>query len=63
MNNNLPLVVLAVLAACKHPRAVAVAVPQSCNQCLYRQPEWRDGGHCYMFREMPNNSCAQFKKP
>jgi hypothetical protein len=25
-----------------------------CQICLYRQPSWRDGGHCYMFRDKPD---------
>lgn len=32
----------------------------NCEQCLYRTEEWRDGGHCYMFKDKPR-SCRQFK--
>ena len=34
-----------------------------CQNCLYRQEEWRNGGHCYMFREQPaGDRCGQFKE-
>lgn len=34
----------------------------NCHGCLYRQEEWRDGGHCYMFHEKPEGTrCGQFK--
>lgn len=34
-----------------------------CERCLYRAESWRDGGHCYMFRERPKrpNTCGQFR--
>lgn len=33
-----------------------------CDHCLFRQESWRDGGHCYMFREKPEGDrCGQFK--
>lgn len=34
-----------------------------CQNCFHRQEHWRDGGHCYMFREKPEGDrCGQFKK-
>ena len=33
---------------------------KSCENCLYRQESWRDGGFCYMFRECIANPCAQW---
>ena len=39
-----------------------LAQKANCEQCLYRKPDWRDGGHCYMFRERPGERCGQFRK-
>jgi hypothetical protein len=36
-------------------------VPRDCETCLYREEDWRDGGHCYMFREPPGPTCAQYR--
>jgi hypothetical protein len=38
-----------------------VQTPNGCTDCDYRQEHMRDGGHCYMFRNMPSPSCAQFR--
>ena len=38
-----------------------VKTPEGCGKCLYRDESMRDGGYCYMFREMPKPTCAQFK--
>lgn len=36
--------------------------PMNCEQCQHRREKWRDGGHCYMFREKPpGDRCGQFK--
>lgn len=33
-----------------------------CENCQHRNAAWRDGGHCYMFREKPEGDrCGQFK--
>lgn len=40
----------------------AVSTPEDCAGCLHRQEDWRDGGWCYMFREMPSPTCTQFKR-
>ena len=33
-----------------------------CDNCLYIRYDWRDGGHCYMFRDKPDGDrCGQFK--
>lgn len=38
------------------------APPKDCPNCQHRAEEWRDGGHCYMFREEPEgDKCAQFR--
>lgn len=35
---------------------------KDCAACIFRTEEWRDGGHCYMFREEPTGElCASFK--
>lgn len=40
----------------------APAGSKDCANCLYRQEEMRDGGHCYMFRDEPDgDACGQFK--
>lgn len=36
---------------------------KNCPQCEYRVEQWRDGGHCYMFKEEPmGTKCAQFRQ-
>ena len=36
--------------------------PKDCDACMFRKEEWRDGGHCYMFREEPSGDlCGQFR--
>ena len=39
--------------------------PMDCENCVYHTESWRDGGHCYMFREQPSGDrCGQFhRKP
>jgi hypothetical protein len=38
-----------------------VRTPSGCAACQHREPEWRDGGWCYMFRKVPTPTCAQFR--
>lgn len=33
-----------------------------CDNCQWRDKQWRDGGHCYMFREKPSGTrCGQMR--
>lgn len=41
-------------------RGCTAGTPSPCERCEYRQPEWRDGGWCYMFKEQVKFDCAQF---
>jgi hypothetical protein len=35
---------------------------KDCLRCIYRTEAWRDGGHCYMFRDdPPGDECGQFQ--
>lgn len=35
---------------------------KDCAKCVHREEDWRDGGHCYMFREEPEGeNCGQFE--
>jgi hypothetical protein len=39
----------------------SVAKPvKSCDNCLFRTEEWRDGGHCYFWRK-PTPPCHQYQ--
>ena len=36
----------------------------NCAECYYKKCLPADGGHCYMFRNAPEDGrCAQFKEP
>lgn len=35
--------------------------PACCDHCEYHRADMRDGGHCYMFKNMPVPTCAQFR--
>lgn len=36
---------------------------RDCACCEYRRDDWRDGGHCYFFREEPSTVlCAHFQQ-
>ena len=35
--------------------------PTSCQGCLYQTEEWRDGGHCYFFKNKAG-PCAKFEQ-
>lgn len=49
-------------AELKAMRAAAPLPPADCDNCFYRDPELRDEGHCYMFRDRPDDGrCGQFK--
>lgn len=38
-----------------------MAQQEKCKSCGHKQHP--DGGHCYMFRLMPTESCAQHAEP
>lgn len=67
-NDELRRAGMAALVAGDHLTAAALSlisllpvqgVPD-CERCAYRAESWRDGGHCYMFRECPD-TCGQFR--
>jgi hypothetical protein len=37
--------------------------PEACLECQYHPTNlnYGDGGHCYMFKELPDTLCMQFK--
>jgi hypothetical protein len=35
--------------------ATLVFTPKDCPNCVYRRDEWRDGGHCYFYRDEPDS--------
>ena len=41
----------------------ALMPDMDCANCQWHAADWRDGGHCYMFREKPEgDKCGQMKR-
>lgn len=61
---DLPAELLAsVLGDSNYLMPVAMLPLMDCDNCQHRQVTWRDGGHCYMFKDKPEGAhCGQFKK-
>lgn len=56
------LTVLSLVARDAGASGMVATTPEACAKCWYREPDMRDGGWCYMFREAPRPTCAQFKR-
>jgi len=41
----------------------ALMPDMDCANCQWHAADWRDGGHCYMFREKPDgDKCGQMRR-
>lgn len=60
MNPKLLAAAMYLSGAIPLPVVRGAKTPGDCDRCRHRDPEWRDGGWCYMFREAPTPTCAQF---
>lgn len=45
------------------PEADLPPDPEACLECLYHSSSMKvEGGHCYMFKDLPETLCMSFRK-
>lgn len=60
--SSVPLTILLFQALMSTDSNRKVGTPHGCASCIYREEQMRDGGWCYMFKDMPSPSCSQHKQ-
>ena len=57
-----PLLLTSLIGDGNYLMPIAMLPKMDCERCLYRAEQWRDDGHCYMFRDKPDGThCGQFR--